>query len=304
MNCLICKNNLKNNYEIVYKKVRGDIQKKCIVVKCLNCTHTQLLSYNLDFKAYYENDNQDNEIKLSYNKTDKDINDAYFGLNKERIRRIEKYNIPINKNSKIIDIGSGLLYFPKLMKDKYNCSVEAIELSNSRINKGLSILDIPKTYFKINNCLLDTNFVEKNKNSYDLVTIWHVLEHIENIYEMVNNAYQLLKPDGTLIIETPNEDDYLLQFDYYKSIMYQIHHLSYFTDVIFEKICKDLNITNYEIKYHHRYDIKNFIGIILNNTQKSNAGSKGTTDNELNDFWHTSLKNIKGTDSICLIIKN
>ena len=36
--------------------------------------------------------------------------------------------------------------------------------------------------------------------------------YIENVYEMVNNAFQLLKPNGTLILETPNEDDYLLQF--------------------------------------------------------------------------------------------
>ena len=302
MSCIICKNPL-DDYKVIYNKVRGTNNKKCIVVMCKKCTHTQLINYELDLKEHYENDNQDNEIKLFSNKTNKEIEDAYFNVNTKRVKRIENYNISINKNSKIIDIGSGLLYFPKLMKDKYKCNVESIELSTARINKGLSILDISKNYFKIHNCLLDKEFAEKNKNNYDLVTIWHVLEHVENVYEMVNDAFQILKPGGTLIIETPNEDDYLLQFDNYKSIMYQIHHLSYFTNVIFEKICNDLNITNYKIKYYHRYDIKNFIGLILNNPQKSSAGSNGTIDDELKDFWHKSLENIKGTDSIYLIIK-
>ena len=97
-NCIICKNPL-DDYEVIYNKVRGDNQKKCIVVKCIKCTHTQLINYEQDLKEHYENDNQDTEIKLNFNKTAKDIEATYFNINTKRVKRIENYNISINEKS-------------------------------------------------------------------------------------------------------------------------------------------------------------------------------------------------------------
>ena len=42
--------------------------------------------------------------------------------------------------------------------------------------------------------------------SFDVITMWHVLEHIEDINKMANEWTRLLKPRGTVIIALPNAD--------------------------------------------------------------------------------------------------
>lgn len=43
---------------------------------------------------------------------------------------------------------------------------------------------------------------------YDVVTLWHVLEHVPNLEEMINDLSRLVKPGGVLIIAVPNYKSY------------------------------------------------------------------------------------------------
>jgi len=42
------------------------------------------------------------------------------------------------------------------------------------------------------------------KDTFDVITIWHVLEHTENPYAVLAKLHTLLKPEGILVIEVPN----------------------------------------------------------------------------------------------------
>jgi 2-polyprenyl-3-methyl-5-hydroxy-6-metoxy-1,4-benzoquinol methylase len=41
-------------------------------------------------------------------------------------------------------------------------------------------------------------------NSFDVITLWHVLEHVPNLMETVNELKRVLKPGGYLILALPN----------------------------------------------------------------------------------------------------
>jgi 2-polyprenyl-3-methyl-5-hydroxy-6-metoxy-1,4-benzoquinol methylase len=41
-------------------------------------------------------------------------------------------------------------------------------------------------------------------NSFDVITMWHVLEHVPNLEEYIIELKRLLKPSGTIIIAVPN----------------------------------------------------------------------------------------------------
>lgn len=43
-----------------------------------------------------------------------------------------------------------------------------------------------------------------HEESFDLITIWHVLEHTENPCAVLTKLHTLLKPQGVLVIEVPN----------------------------------------------------------------------------------------------------
>jgi len=45
---------------------------------------------------------------------------------------------------------------------------------------------------------------------FDVITLFHVLEHFVNPYEELIQILELLNDDGILIIEVPNLDDWML----------------------------------------------------------------------------------------------
>ncbi|SFC54324.1 class I SAM-dependent methyltransferase [Flavobacterium phragmitis] len=52
------------------------------------------------------------------------------------------------------------------------------------------------------------SFVEEistlENNSLDVITMWHVLEHVPNLEQQIQELKRLLKPTGTLIVAVPN----------------------------------------------------------------------------------------------------
>ncbi len=51
------------------------------------------------------------------------------------------------------------------------------------------------------------NFGELNdlpNNSFDVITMWHVLEHVSNVEKQIATLKRLLKPKGTIFIAVPN----------------------------------------------------------------------------------------------------
>lgn len=61
----------------------------------------------------------------------------------------------------------------------------------------------PKTTF-----LSSPTLSEIEDGSLDLITLWHVFEHIENQSEMLSVFHRKLKPNGKLIIAVPNHTSY------------------------------------------------------------------------------------------------
>jgi 2-polyprenyl-3-methyl-5-hydroxy-6-metoxy-1,4-benzoquinol methylase len=45
-------------------------------------------------------------------------------------------------------------------------------------------------------------------NSFDVITMWHVLEHVPNLEFQIQELKRLLKPTGTLIVAVPNFKSY------------------------------------------------------------------------------------------------
>lgn len=54
----------------------------------------------------------------------------------------------------------------------------------------------------------DATFIDKPPESYDWVYSSHVLEHLDNPGEAIQNWWKLVKPNGHLIIAVPDEDIY------------------------------------------------------------------------------------------------
>ena len=93
---------------------------------------------------------------------------------------------------KILDIGAGVGDFLAVCK-KDGWETTGIEPSEKAKtisqNKGVSFVD---------------SLTELENQSFDIITMWHVLEHVPDLEHQIKELKRLIKPTGTIIIAVPN----------------------------------------------------------------------------------------------------
>jgi len=107
--------------------------------------------------------------------------------------------------------------------------------------------------------------VLKEAKSFDLVALFHVLEHVPEPVRFLQDVARLLRSDGRLVVEVPNVDDTLVavyQIPAYLRFYYQKAHLYYFsTDtlmLVFNQAGFDATIEGIQ-----RYNLSNHIRWML-----------------------------------------
>jgi len=99
------------------------------------------------------------------------------------------------RSGKILDIGTGTGYFANAMQLR-GWEVEAIE-------KNASARTFAKEHF-----LLDVKDERALNNfpsgSFDVITLWHVMEHLEHLGETWQRIFELLTDRGVLVVAVPN----------------------------------------------------------------------------------------------------
>jgi len=108
----------------------------------------------------------------------------------EKIRRL------LANKMRVLDVGSGGGEFAYLLKTLGH-DVQGIEP-----NRGYADYSIREYGLNVRvGFVQDVALPEKNLG---LITIWHVLEHTENPFNVLLKLHELLQPEGMLVIEVPN----------------------------------------------------------------------------------------------------
>ena len=111
------------------------------------------------------------------------------------------------RQARILDIGCGGGLFLSLLKQE-GAQVTGIELSDSRAHyaktkHGLEIYKIP----------VESDFWQQgHAASFDAVTLWDVIEHVNYPFRTLKCAANVLKPGGYLLIDTPCRDSFYHRF--------------------------------------------------------------------------------------------
>ena len=112
-----------------------------------------------------------------------------------------KYSI-VNKycNGKVLlDIGCGTGEFLDYCR-KMNFITIGIEPNDKARN--FAVTDLGLTIFD------ESHLDEFFPGTFDVITMWHVLEHVHKLSERLQQIQELLKPDGTLVIALPDSDSW------------------------------------------------------------------------------------------------
>lgn len=175
-----------------------------------------------DLENYYNS-----EAYISHTDSAKTLVDKLY-------QHIKKYNLRkkislINKyttsDKTLLDIGAGTGSFLESAKisgwETYGIEPNK-KARDLAINKGLEL--------KENIDLLE-------KQDFQVITLWHVLEHLPDLNLQINKIASLLNEDGTLILAVPNFQSY--DAKYYKEYWaaYDVpRHLSHFSQLSIRKL--------------------------------------------------------------------
>jgi SAM-dependent methyltransferase len=111
---------------------------------------------------------------------------------KQKLDLIKKYH----KTGKLMDLGCGLGYF-----------LNGVKLDKTFDGLGVDISDDAVEYVKNTfgiNVENESELDNLDKHTFDIITQWHVLEHVHYLNERMQQLHHLLKQDGTMFIAVPN----------------------------------------------------------------------------------------------------
>lgn len=166
------------------------------VLRCLNCSlvfvypfpdYTDLKEhYNHDYYKAWVNEQKKKRIKMWGN----------------RLKELQK----IRQGGRLLDVGCGEGTFLKLAK-RNGWHISGTELSAYAVKYATDVLGADIFCGEIE----DAGYPE---NSFDIVTMWHVLEHVRDPNQYLNEIRRVLRPDGLLVIAVPNVNNLIMQIAY------------------------------------------------------------------------------------------
>jgi len=167
-----------------------------VIWQCSDCTlrFTQDVPDEQSIGPYYQSSDY-----ISHTNTDKGlINQLYQKVRNYTLAQKAKLVISNTvQRGNILDMGAGIGAFLHTMK-KRNWHTRGIEPDAGARDQARKIFNIE---------LSDTSiFDQLPAQSFDAITLWHVLEHVHQLHGYVERLKALLKPGGKIFIAVPNYD--------------------------------------------------------------------------------------------------
>lgn len=203
--CILCGSaNLQPNYSIDKS-----------IMRCYACGHIfdnprptqeaikEFYSKNEKYNPWIENEQKLNEQWLRMLER---IRTFFIDTKRDEIKKrcpgLDKSLIPGDASGRLLDIGAGIGHFIHVASRFFD--VYGTELSREAVKVAKEKYDV-----KIYNTSLDG--IEFGENSFDIITMHQVLEHVPYPGETIKECHRLLKKDGLLYISVPNEAWYSLR---------------------------------------------------------------------------------------------
>lgn len=241
-NCPIC-NSTKSTLKYKSKIYYFYLCKKC------KLEYVEKIISNDELDLFYKDNPHYQKIwKKTYNYLINKKHNEKFIISQEN-KIILNLVLKNSKNrSKCLEIGCAfgeLSYFLK----PYFKSVEGVELNNFTSKKGEEIFNI-----KIYNDYLEN--LNLNKNSYDVIILNQVIEHLPN-FDMFKLINKLLKPGGILYLGCPYSQSMSMNlFKGENNHVSGLVHLNMFSFTSFKFFAKKYNFKIKLIQTDNKVDIQ------------------------------------------------
>ncbi|MCW8901337.1 MAG: class I SAM-dependent methyltransferase [Gammaproteobacteria bacterium] len=277
-NCYLCGH---KEYVTRPGKIRDNSSLK--VLECTNCSLVYLSSFNHIASSHYEESGMH----------DGEVPDIESWLKETQVDDKRRYNFVKNKitNKKILDFGcgaGGFLEFAKMSATNVSGVELEKKLQDSFKSRGLNVYPNLKE-------------AQKENNNYDLITSFHVIEHLSDPISTLKELASLLNDKGEMIIEVPNSDDVLLSLydcQPFTNFTYWSQHLFLFNVHTFANLIKQAGLKLSWIKHVQRYSLSNHLYWLSAGKPGGHQKWSMIDNKNLNAEYENQLAAIGKTDTI------
>lgn len=169
-------------------------QEEFVIWQCRNCSlrFTQDVPDEASIGPYYQSPDY-----ISHSNTDK-------GLLNKLYQRVRTYTLRQKASlvtrhtaakGSVLDVGAGIgAFLNQMQKNGWQITgVEPDEGARLQAKKLFNLALLPTAALP-----------QLPARSFDAITLWHVLEHVESLHEYVEQLKNLLRPNGKIFIAVPN----------------------------------------------------------------------------------------------------
>lgn len=129
------------------------------------------------------------------------------------------------------------------------------------------------------------NLFKQNNKSFDVITMWHVLEHVHDLHQYIETFYKILQPNGILVIAVPNYTSYDAELYHQYWAAYDVpRHLYHFSPKSIELLmaAKGLTVNAFKPMWFDSFYVS-----MLSEQYKNGKG------NLLKAVWNGFISNLK-----------
>ncbi|MBQ7878228.1 MAG: class I SAM-dependent methyltransferase [Bacteroidaceae bacterium] len=201
--CPLCgSSNIKKRFDCKDRFATGEVFEVC---ECEDCSFvfTQGIPDEKSIGRYYESPAYISHSDTSAGLVNKLYHAARSIMLRRKVALVKK--LTMLREGKILDYGAGTGYFARAMKDA-GWSVTAIEKSENARKYSMETFNFEM--------LSEENFTCLPQESFDVISMWHVMEHIQNLDAFWMQLSLLLDESGVLIVAVPNIKSY--DAEYYR----------------------------------------------------------------------------------------
>jgi 2-polyprenyl-3-methyl-5-hydroxy-6-metoxy-1,4-benzoquinol methylase len=153
-----------------------------------------------------------------------------------RFKLIRKYK----RSGDLFDLGVGWGHF-LLAGQQLGYTVYGIEISKNPYIYSKEDLGLPVDH-------IDFFDMQHPSGSFDIITLWDVLEHIDKANPFVEKCADLLRKDGYIVIQVPQIDSFIAKWQKEKWNMMSLDHVNYFSRKTITKMLENNGFEVVKIK--------------------------------------------------------
>ena len=277
--CYLCKN---SSFKQRAGTVRDNPDLK--VLECTYCGLVFLSSFDHIRDGFYENSEMHGENLRDIQTL---INESSF--DDERRFQFLKSLLP---NRSVLDFGCGtgsFLFKARMLANTVHGVEPEKRLTDHFGQMNLTVYD-------------DISKVP-SQNKYDIITLFHVLEHFPDPKAILIKLSKLLEEEGQIIIEVPNSDDALLtlyQSEAFSCFTYWSCHLFLFNTRTLKMLADQASLNINYIKQVQRYTLSNHMFWLSKSKPNGHRQWHFLDSPELQAAYETQLAALGKCDTIIM----